>query len=66
MKFEKNGHIVEVTNPNTFNVFEREGFKLVTDDKVELISKAKELGIKSAHLMSTDKLKEKIAELEGV
>jgi hypothetical protein len=65
MKFMKNGHIVEVTDPNTFNVFEREGFVAVSeqiDEKIELVKIAKNLGIKSAHLLGIDKLKEKIAE----
>jgi len=66
MKFEKNGHIVEVTDPNTFNIFEREGFVTLdetTDEKADLVKKAKEIGIKSAHLMSIETLKEKIAEI---
>lgn len=65
MKFEKDGRIVEVFDENTFNVFEREGFTVVEEeDREELVKKAKELGIKSPHLMGLDKLKEKIAESE--
>lgn len=64
MKFEKNGNTVEVFDPNTFSIFEREGFTVVEDDeKAELLKQAKELGIKSAHMMNTDTLKKKIAEL---
>lgn len=61
MKFEKNGHIVEVFEENTFSIFEREGFKVVEeDDKNDLLKQAKELGIKGANLMSAEKLQEKI------
>ena len=64
MKFIKDGHIVEVTDPNTFNVFERVGFTpLAEDEKEELKKQAKELGIKGSHLMSVETLKEKIKEV---
>lgn len=63
MKFQKNGHTVEVTDPNTFSIFIREGFTEVEEDeKSELVKQAKELGIKSPHLMSVETLKEKIDE----
>lgn len=70
MIFEKNGNTVEVTDPNCFSIFEREGFTVVekdiekTAEKSELLKIAKELGIKSAHLMGIEKLKEEIEKLK--
>lgn len=39
--------------------------KLADGEKSLLVAEAKELGIKSSHLMSIEKLKEKITELKG-
>jgi hypothetical protein len=69
MKFEKDGIVIEITDPNTFNIFKREGFTMVeeTEADEELIAlreKAKELGIKSAHTMKKETLLAKIEELQ--
>lgn len=32
MKFEKDGIIIEIDNPNTFNIFKREGFTEVKEE----------------------------------
>jgi hypothetical protein len=67
MKFKKGNYIIEVSDPNTFNIFEREGFKPVedeTDEELEALrAKAKDLGIKGAHNMKKETLILKIAEL---
>jgi hypothetical protein len=68
MKFEKDGIAVEITDPNTFNIFKREGYKEVEEKEDEelltLREKAKELGIKSAHTMKKETLLAKIEEMQ--
>lgn len=73
MKFQKDGLIVEVSDPNTYNLFERNGFEPVVateeaqevdPELEELRAKAKELGIRNAHSMGKEKLLAKIAEVE--
>lgn len=68
MKFEKDEIVIEVTDPNTFNIFKREGFTMVeeTEDAelIELRAKAKELGIKGYATSKAETLLTKIAELE--
>ena len=69
MKFEKDGNVIEVENPNTFNIFVRDGFEKVEEDELDeleaLRNKAKEMGIKSTHTMKQETLIEKITELEN-
>lgn len=68
MKFKKDDHIVEVTDPNTFNVFERVGFipmEEEIDEELEALrAQAKELGIKGYHNMKKDNLISKIEEMK--
>jgi hypothetical protein len=35
MKFEKDGMIIESNDPNTFNIYKREGFKEVVETEKE-------------------------------
>jgi hypothetical protein len=69
MKFEKDGIVIEVTDPNTFNIFKREGFKEVEETEDEelltLRAKAKELGIKGYATSKAETLITKIAEIEN-
>lgn len=80
MKFKKGDIVIELSDPNTFNIPIREGFVPVTDevpvepaqeatkepdDTAELLAKAKELGIRNAHSMKRETLLRKIAEAEG-
>ena len=62
MIFKNNdGKTIETDNNNLFSMLEREGFKKVDDNKKALLIKAKELGIKGAHLMSEGTLITEIA-----
>jgi hypothetical protein len=66
MKFKKGEQIIESNDENVFSVFIREGFEPIEgedSEKAELVKEAKKLGIKGAHLMSIETLKEKIEEL---
>ena len=80
MKFKKGDIVIELSDPNTFNIPIREGFVPVTDevpvepaqeaakepdDTAELLAKAKELGIRNAHSMKRETLLRKIEEAEG-
>lgn len=58
----KDGKAIETDNKNLFSMLEREGFKKVEETENSLLKIAKELGIKSAHLMSEETLKQKIAD----
>lgn len=71
-RHKETGDKFETDNKNLVSMLEREGYELEdeeaeedTDNKAELIAKAKELGIKSAHSMKTETLLEKIAEIES-
>lgn len=73
MKFKKGDIVIELSDPNTFNIPIRDGFVPVTekepekepDDTAELLAKAKELGIRNAHSMKRETLLKKIEEAEG-
>lgn len=73
MKFVKEVNGKEVTielhDKNTFNIPIRAGFKAVEEtvdeEHTALVEKAKELGIKSAHMMKKETLIAKIAEIEN-
>jgi len=65
MNFKHGDIIINVTDENLFNVYERAGFTPVTegpeiDDMEELLEKAKELGIRNAHSMKRETLIKKI------
>lgn len=74
-KHKETGDLYVTDNTNLFSMLEREGYRPETVEKTEenteesteraaLIAKAKELGIKSPHMMKLETLKEKIAEIE--
>jgi hypothetical protein len=60
MKFKKNGITITVDNPNTYNVFIRNGFEKVEDEELsyqDLKSLAKEKGI-NTHGMKKEEILE--------
>lgn len=70
IKFEKDGNVKQIDESSSLIPvllkagWAAEGLKAPVDDseKDDLVKQAKALKIKGAHLMSVDKLKEKIAE----
>lgn len=73
MRFVKDNIEIELHDENTFSIAIRAGFTpvkegervidTIEDDHASLVKKAKALGIKSAHLMKEETLREKITEL---
>jgi hypothetical protein len=66
-KHKETGELLELDNPATHSLAERNGFEPIEEHDEELAAlreKAKELGIKSAHTMKKETLITKITEIQ--